>query len=768
MATRTGIELLSALRRCGSTSAIRETPEIFFIEEDELNAFRFLRNHVMQYRAFPEPILFRRQTGITTLETNQPLEFYVNNARQRALYSALVQPFGDMREAMEASNPDAIVELARSMVQASAQLASKSTDFVTLDAALQNVARDYADAASTVGLRGITSGWNYVDQQTDGWQNDDLISVVGRIGVGKAQPLTELIRTPIGWIPMGNLKVGDELISVDGRPSFVNGIFLQGMKRVYRVHFKDGRYTDVCNDHLWEIHNPHWANERILTTRQVIHLIRKKRYSQNTSVRLIDGFFNEDQKSLSIDPWLLGVLIGDGGLTQSVTISSSDDFILRKIEQCIPAACKLVYRSGYDYSITAAGKGHRHCLKDNLAALGLMGCKSTEKRIPWVYMNASCLQRIELLKGLLDTDGSVEGFGSISISVSNKGLASDIVELVRSIGGIAKCRPRKTSRLNSYRITIRYRNPTALFSLPRKLGRLPVDYQYSDCLRAVIDRVEFVGEQECQCISVTHPSHLYVTRDYVVTHNTYFLLYMAYSAWRAGYSVLFNTNELGIVQLARRLFGIHTRINPNLIRRGRLSTVVGRTIIEQASSMLNGVPFNIIAGGFKKSVESVSAVAEATSPDLIVSDSAYLLTPMKKRRGGETRRETVSDTFEDLKRLGIDLNRPIIVSVQFNRQAERMRTRPGQGQNNANSDPTSHLSLAKIGETDVIGQTSSVVLGIAKAFSPHEHDRRWGRFLKGREGEQAVFQINYGFSPVNFDIISIGTSGERPDTSVML
>ena len=115
----------------------------------------------------------------------------------------------------------------------------------------------------------------------------------------------------------------------------------------------------------------------------------------------------------------------------------------------------------------------------------------------------------------------------------------------------------------------------------------------------------------------------------------------------------------------------------------------------------------------------------------------------------------------------IDLNRPIIQSVQFNRKAELVRTR----ENTGNTNPTSHLSLAKIGETDVIGQSSSIVFGVAKAFAPHTLDRRWLAFLKGREGEGGTFQIRYEFSPVNFGLVSIGaednSDAERPNLSHM-
>jgi replicative DNA helicase len=251
--------------------------------------------------------------------------------------------------------------------------------------------------------------------------------------------------------------------------------------------------------------------------------------------------------------------------------------------------------------------------------------------------------------------------------------------------------------------------------------------------------------------------------------KTYVLLKIAYSAWRAGYNVLFTSMELGVLQVARRMLGLSTAINPRLIRSGQLSPAAARDFRQAVSAIDTGIPFNIVAGGFKKSTQTVMAVAEATNPDLIIVDASYLLAPERRRKGSEGRREMVSDTIEDLKRIGLDLSRPVIQSVQFNRQAVRQRRET----NSEQAKPTAHLSLERIGETDVIGQASSIVLGIAKDLPPNEDSRRWLDFLKGREGEAGLFQIAYEFQPVNFDQLRVGWgpeisgAGRGPDLSHM-
>jgi replicative DNA helicase len=247
--------------------------------------------------------------------------------------------------------------------------------------------------------------------------------------------------------------------------------------------------------------------------------------------------------------------------------------------------------------------------------------------------------------------------------------------------------------------------------------------------------------------------------------KTYILLNQAFAAWKAGHSVFFISMEMGALQLARRALGLYAKVNPDFIRKGMLSTDIKRTLEGAATRMIhNEVPFNLSVGSFRKSVPAIRAKCEEILPDIIFVDASYLLTPEKKRAGSSSRRESVSDVIEELKMIGTDIDRPIIQSVQFNRHAERTPTnRPRNDANNTvENDPLVHLNLSKIGETDVVGQASSVVIGMEK---PDDETRmiRHMKFLKGREGESGRWDIHYNFKTMNFSEIRNSSEERSPE-----
>lgn len=219
--------------------------------------------------------------------------------------------------------------------------------------------------------------------------------------------------------------------------------------------------------------------------------------------------------------------------------------------------------------------------------------------------------------------------------------------------------------------------------------------------------------------------------------KTTILLYQAHAAWRAGHSVLFFSNELAAKQIGRRLLGIEGNVNPKYLRDGVLTTRAMERMRCAIHALSNGSPFEIVPGGFRNTVPRMRALVEERMPDIIFVDAAYLLSPEQLRNGAEGRREKVSDVVEELKKLALEWDRPVVLTVQFNRQAKRPKPRNAD-RDDGSYNPLAHLSLDVIGETDVIGQVSSVVVGIDFVDHPHERDQRQMGFLKGREGMWAL------------------------------
>ncbi len=235
--------------------------------------------------------------------------------------------------------------------------------------------------------------------------------------------------------------------------------------------------------------------------------------------------------------------------------------------------------------------------------------------------------------------------------------------------------------------------------------------------------------------------------------KSWFLLKQTHAAWIAGYRPLYISMEMGGLQNMRRLIGIHSGINPQFIKRGQIQTMAMPMFNRAVDELLSNRPLHMVTANFSRTVDQIANFVDQYRPDIVYIDAGYLLSPRKKRYGSGGRRETISDVIEEIKELAANSNIPFVITVQFNRQAEHRR-RAGDG---SSFNPIAHLSLAEIGETDVIGQAASHVLGIEYPPSPLARDayRVFG-FLKGREGENGWWLTRFPqfqHSPIDLSIV---------------
>jgi hypothetical protein len=229
------------------------------------------------------------------------------------------------------------------------------------------------------------------------------------------------------------------------------------------------------------------------------------------------SFCTVRSKNIQIDPYFLGLLLGDGGLSQrGIRFSSIDQEIIDYIKNILPknASIKKIKSSNCDYRISI-NTGNKNPITNILKNLGLQGKRSESKFIPDAYKYSIVEDRIALLQGLMDTDGSCTNHGSEFYS-SSKRLAHDVVELVQSLGGIAKIRMKKTTHLDSY--IVRVLLPAGI--CPFKLSRKKVKYKPSKVFSRYITDIKYEKDGEAVCISVDAEDQLYVTEHAIVTHNT--------------------------------------------------------------------------------------------------------------------------------------------------------------------------------------------------------------------------------------------------------
>lgn len=364
----------------------------------------------------------------------------------------------------------------------------------------------------------------------------------GISGCGKAQPLTAPILTPNGWNLMGDIKVGDFVIAGDGTPTEVIGVFPQGEKDIYTVAFDDGTSTECCGEHLWLTQT--YLDRRFLdkktgirsqrsgtvkSTKEIAETLIYCNHTNHTIPTVLPVQFTT--KDFLIDPYVLGALLGDGGLTQKVTFSTADVESINELGKILGDDYVIKHYAKYSFNIKAA-KGKKNGLLFALRKMGLIGTKSETKFIPSEYLLGDVNQRLSLLQGLLDTDGSISKNGmKIEFSSASQMLANGLVELVQSLGGIARKTSKKTfytkegERIHcqlSYRVSISMNPLLVPFRLSRKVERYVPRTTYAP--KRFIKSVELVGRELAQCIMVAHESHLYLTNDYIVTHNTFLAL----------------------------------------------------------------------------------------------------------------------------------------------------------------------------------------------------------------------------------------------------
>lgn len=359
----------------------------------------------------------------------------------------------------------------------------------------------------------------------------DVISY--RQGGHNAQPLTAGVLTLTGFKKMGELRVGDGVIDPYGQHSHVTGVYPQGVRPVYKVTLQDGSSTEACHQHLWEIQTRGMVAPRVVNTLEL-----KDRVERGQFVRIpqMEPFNYGASSELPIDPYVLGVLLAEGNLTSKSVKFTQDPRhtdLIGRVSRSLPSGHWLnsFGAGGREHQITTGQEDcsrGRNLVLNALRELGLMGCSSDEKFIPVQYLRASVEDRRALLQGIFDGDGSISPTGRIRYSSCARQLRDDVRELVYSLGGRCTTRTqtgiwytsptqkeRKAAR-DAYCISS-VRIPENPFYMSAKAERFKGDG--TQFHRKVV-AVEYLRDEEVQCISVSADSHLYVTDDFIPTHNT--------------------------------------------------------------------------------------------------------------------------------------------------------------------------------------------------------------------------------------------------------
>lgn len=351
------------------------------------------------------------------------------------------------------------------------------------------------------------------------------------MGTGKGHPIGTLILAPSGWKKIEDLVVGDEIIGSQGCPVKVTGVFVRGTLPLYRVTMNDGTSVKVDSDHLWAVQS---ANARYrkrgyetLSTEQV-----KDRIGTYLHIPMVQPVQFNKQEAPALDPYLIGVLLGDGYFGETgVSFTPGDLLVVEEVRKLLPDGMKLspcgkgTSKAWYIVNDCNTGANH-NSVTGHVRDMGLKRCRSWEKFIPQLYLMRPPVDRLALIQGLMDTDGTIDQTGGTEFDTSSEQLAKDFIFLVESLGGTARLRvrtdvfftykgQRKKGR-DCYRIHLCLPQGMNPFRVRSDKFRPRTKYKATRIIRSI----EPEGEGQVICISVDAPDQLYVTERFIVTHNT--------------------------------------------------------------------------------------------------------------------------------------------------------------------------------------------------------------------------------------------------------
>lgn len=384
-----------------------------------------------------------------------------------------------------------------------------------------------------------------LNQHSDNLDKRQLF-LVKAPGFGKCEPYSRKIPTPTekGYTLMGDLKVGDYVFDRRGYPTKILDIFEQGVKDVYKVTFQDGRIALCGLDHLWTVktRNGPWRTMRLEDMLKDFKSISAWKVEHGRDDPHTYKYYipicyavNYPEHNLPVDPWVLGCFIGNGCCRErALTISSGTNEIPNRIGKIYGFNVRKNSEKNYSYTFINPITGKPILTSEFFKDIPtIIGKYSIDKYIPEEYINSDKNSRLRLLQGLMDTDGCIsrkDGRYTVTYSSCSKTLLCQILKILYSFGMtgtiVEDKRPEKYT--NGYCGILVFRVSSnikkTLFTVSNKYelaceaSNVKQKDYYSDLL---IKDISFSHKEECRCIMVDNPEHLYLTEDFIVTHNTF-------------------------------------------------------------------------------------------------------------------------------------------------------------------------------------------------------------------------------------------------------
>ena len=334
-----------------------------------------------------------------------------------------------------------------------------------------------------------------------------------------AHPYTQLVRTPNGIKQWGDIQIGDYLYSLDGSTTKVVDIPIDEELDIYRVTLRDGRTIEASEGHLWEVWKGSSKIKRkyLKSTKEIqedIAYIRGNSFESKYYIRNA-GAVQYKEQNIPMNPYLLGLMLGDGTMANKYTSCGNKLYFTSSIDDMkfYGDLLKLSYRTTDDRHHVINYPNWGIIVKQ----LGLDCKNSHTKFIPDIYKYNTYNVRLNILQGLLDTDGSCPLNGCPTYCTVSNRLAEDVLEIARSLG--INCNKRVSYNKYGPIYEVIFYTNTPIFKLPRKLSRQQNIMVRTRDSFIGITNIEYIGKKKAKCVTVDREDGLYLIGDFVITHN---------------------------------------------------------------------------------------------------------------------------------------------------------------------------------------------------------------------------------------------------------
>lgn len=392
-----------------------------------------------------------------------------------------------------------------------------------------------------------------------------IYDIQGARGFGKDLEENTLVHKENESVPIKDINIGDRIFGADGKLTTIIDKLHYSDQLQYRVTLSDGRTIECGGGHLWNVYRKSRTNRYDYLTIQLKDIY--KDYLEGS--REDSKYFIEMNKSLEykqrvlpIDPYFFGLWLGDGN-SHNVGVTTMDEEVKEEIyKQAIIWNKKVTinfgkYKTAPTYTLTNGRTGTKPGSNEILEEFRKLNVINN-KHIPDIYLRSSTEQRMELLRGLMDSDGYCSEGGAIEFTSSYEGIQETFIKLINSLGIRCKYTFKKTKCKDSLRFKLFTDLP--IFKLTRKLqyvNKYNSKYSITNRSRSAIVKIEPLEIKPSVCIAVDNDSKLFLAGDnYIVTHNSFICssyIGHGYTFYDDSESLLTGGNHPDIAKLAEKV-----------------------------------------------------------------------------------------------------------------------------------------------------------------------------------------------------------------------